>query len=411
MTKKDIIEYVMETPGNTNKAVLTSMLNQLDIGSNNNVDLGYSYSEEECVLFNDIVTTEATQWVDNIYEATIEIADLNSFELPDVIKVTFDGIEYELTKHMEGAENHGYEYGSIYDGNLNTFTWNDYPFNLYISENNQILLTTNTEGDHSLKIEYTKLNVEISEEFDKAVQYVIGCNYNNGFITIIDTDILVNTSSQPISLNYNRCIDTNIIKVSLNGSEYICEKQIIGSGYWYYGATIDNLGNIDFSVYPFIIMSSPHNSPNNMILFETTGNYYTIIQSFDSVVTTDAKFKQAVSQALSEPGDILIVFATIAQDEEYIESDNEYPVSFGLDMISDINLEDIFDSTTYNYKAYWNGRIFNLSKIKDEEIEFTNFEFVSTEGGNVMRYWIIRYSQYNGSANAYRYDIYFGSGK
>ena len=29
MTKQDIIEYVMETPGNTNKAVLTSMLNSL----------------------------------------------------------------------------------------------------------------------------------------------------------------------------------------------------------------------------------------------------------------------------------------------------------------------------------------------------------------------------------------------
>ena len=36
MTKQDIIEYVMETPGNTNKAVLTSMLNDLEVNNTNN---------------------------------------------------------------------------------------------------------------------------------------------------------------------------------------------------------------------------------------------------------------------------------------------------------------------------------------------------------------------------------------
>ena len=38
MNKQDIVEYVMHTPGNTNKAVLNSMLNQLSNSDENNTN-------------------------------------------------------------------------------------------------------------------------------------------------------------------------------------------------------------------------------------------------------------------------------------------------------------------------------------------------------------------------------------
>lgn len=52
MTKQDIIDYVTHTPGNTNKAVLSSMLNQFSNNSNSNWlevtatadEYGYSYA-------------------------------------------------------------------------------------------------------------------------------------------------------------------------------------------------------------------------------------------------------------------------------------------------------------------------------------------------------------------------------
>lgn len=54
MTKQDIIEYVMHTPGNTNKAVLSSMLNQFDnVQENNN--------------FSTATVTLTGNYPDNIY--------------------------------------------------------------------------------------------------------------------------------------------------------------------------------------------------------------------------------------------------------------------------------------------------------------------------------------------------------
>ena len=50
MTKQDIIEYVMNTPHNTNKAVLSSMLNQLTDGGG---DSGEDFSTAQVTLAND----------------------------------------------------------------------------------------------------------------------------------------------------------------------------------------------------------------------------------------------------------------------------------------------------------------------------------------------------------------------
>lgn len=69
-------------------------------------------------------------------------------------------------------------------------------------------------------------------------------------------------------LAYSDQITADILVVTFDGTEYICNK-IVMNGFIYYGGMGDN--GLDFSEYPFLIASSERHG--NAIYTETTGTY------------------------------------------------------------------------------------------------------------------------------------------
>lgn len=67
MTKQDIIEYVMNTPHNTNKAVLSSMLNQLVEGGGGSSD--FSTAEVSFVYNKEGSGWDSVSYIPIIHEA------------------------------------------------------------------------------------------------------------------------------------------------------------------------------------------------------------------------------------------------------------------------------------------------------------------------------------------------------
>lgn len=93
-------------------------------------------------VFEGSVTTVAD---DPAPIGTIENLSLNA----DIIKVTFNGTEYECNKNANES------YGAPFDESTEEFDWSEYPFNLspIIVDNPRVDLYTETAGTYTLKIE------------------------------------------------------------------------------------------------------------------------------------------------------------------------------------------------------------------------------------------------------------------
>ena len=154
MSKEDVINYVMTTPGNPNRAVLEGMLEKNGDGGS-----GYSCYEEMVTLAEETVTTIKKSEQSPFAEGEI------TFEKPvtaDKIHVTFDGTEYDCEKVVV--------YGSEYYGAIpdltQGFDWSEYPFCLNPSNN---MIATQTAGTYQVKVDVLIETVEVTDCFKKAV--------------------------------------------------------------------------------------------------------------------------------------------------------------------------------------------------------------------------------------------------
>lgn len=108
---------------------------------------------------------------------------------------------------------------------------------------------------------------------------------NNNWILLTDEllniqENLQNNSYQAI-LTYKQLINVEQIKIILNNSTYICNKQTYtenGSNQIYFGATMQsNFEEIDWSIYPIILKSQSNEGQiNNIIICPTSINQFHI---------------------------------------------------------------------------------------------------------------------------------------
>ena len=142
MTIQDILDYVRYTPGNTNVAVLKSMLNQLLKNDDN--ENSWTVLTEETVVTNEVPDSRLSMGI----LSYSQIIDMQT------IKVTFDNFEYEC----EVLD--GYYYGGWSSDNLQP-DFSRYPFFIaqFVEEGTfTIALATENAGTHTIKIEVPQTN-------------------------------------------------------------------------------------------------------------------------------------------------------------------------------------------------------------------------------------------------------------
>lgn len=84
---------------------------------------------------------------------------------PKILKITFDGTVYNV--HADSRP----EYGAQYNAELDSTDWSVYPFDLYIEIADQTAyLSTETAGQHTVKIEMDTEEEVLSNSFKKAVE-------------------------------------------------------------------------------------------------------------------------------------------------------------------------------------------------------------------------------------------------
>lgn len=114
------------------------------------------------------------------------------------------------------------------------------------------------------------------------------------------------TPQAPISSSKQIVADT--IKVTFDGTVYECEKKT-NRFVDYYGADLPTLpgGDIDWSQYPFAIISSQGNSILNT---ETAGTYQVKIEAFEETIETSDCFEKARGYSCSG-GIVTLIDATL----------------------------------------------------------------------------------------------------
>ena len=174
MNKEDIINYVMTTPNNPNRAVLSGMLDSIaNASEGGSCDCGFSCNEEWITLTEESVTTVAEEGDPNA------LGDLSYAELitADTIRVTFNGTEYICENTIDDGGNS--QYGAVFDDETGTFDWSEYPFIIgsfgaLADDTPYNSLATQSAGTYSIKIEAVEETIETTDCFEKAVKSVVG---------------------------------------------------------------------------------------------------------------------------------------------------------------------------------------------------------------------------------------------
>lgn len=103
-------------------------------------------------------------------------------------------------------------------------------------------------------------------------------------------------------LSYSETITADTIKVTFNGTEYICEKTELDNGSAYGASYDDSLDSMDWSDYPFSIFSGKGVS---FLETETAGTYNIKIETYEDVITTTPCFDKARGYSCSSGTTIL----------------------------------------------------------------------------------------------------------
>ena len=109
MNKQDILEYVINTPTNTNKAVLSSMLNDFAIGDNKQeIELSATenkvYTPAEGKVYNKVTVNVP---VPELIELTITDTSVTEYTAPEgkaYSKITIASAEPEVEPEVEPGE-------------------------------------------------------------------------------------------------------------------------------------------------------------------------------------------------------------------------------------------------------------------------------------------------------------------
>ena len=179
MTKKEILDYITETPGNTNRAVLGDMLDSFGGGSGGSGVAGYECVESKATLFDSDVTTSTTP-----VGGTAQISVDYGTSLPAQLFVTFDGVEYNCPlKSNEYSNYYGAEQGPDTD-------YSEYPFTLQIAPDNVTTsIWVEAAGTNHFKIETFVETANITPCFKKAVNAASVLNIKlTGEIITVGTD-------------------------------------------------------------------------------------------------------------------------------------------------------------------------------------------------------------------------------
>ena len=143
MDKKTILDYVTETPGNTNRAVLESMLDSIDEGGN-------AQSVEEVLIFDGEVNSitlsiSNEQFITNPFLSTDD--DLKGITFAIILKYTDvigNFIEYKRICMLKGSVT------SSLAGNTAEYNTNNMPYN----KPNFLMETTSTSNNTMQSINF-----------------------------------------------------------------------------------------------------------------------------------------------------------------------------------------------------------------------------------------------------------------
>ena len=144
MSKEKVIEYVMNSPYNTNRAVLEGLLDDIS-------------GEEYTLLFEediDIVNVSSSLQYEEFIDA-------------DTLKITFDGIEYECDIYTNHYQNY---YGATFDDTEEeeSIDFSNYPFILISMPQRGNMIITSTSGTHTIKVETPKESGDSSSDWSVA---------------------------------------------------------------------------------------------------------------------------------------------------------------------------------------------------------------------------------------------------
>ena len=217
MSKEKVIEYVMNSPYNTNKAVLKRLLDDIS-------------EEEWTTLFEEEATTAHAE---NLSEG-IYIGGLNysNFINADTIKITFDGIEYECNATEYASQ---FMYGATVNEEEN-IDFSEYPFVLdSISDEGNIIITS-TPGVHTIKVETPKESEGSSSDWSTAVVTFLNTSMTGEYTveccTILDNNLKIST------LHVSPSVGTD--KLIIPGS-YTATIPIYKNQYLLYTANINDI--------------------------------------------------------------------------------------------------------------------------------------------------------------------------
>lgn len=177
-------EYYMTLNGDNTYQKLEQRTNgdqfRLVLGSGDSTNPGYTVTKSYITIADETITT-----VNHGGYNDAEFSEAADIIIGETYKVTFNDTEYTCVAY----DNYGdTALGALWDDNLQNYDYSTYPFNIYSYESDSILRTelrTESAGEYSVKIEHLEDVVETTEDFEKAVNSVVG--YSTG-VNIIMPD-------------------------------------------------------------------------------------------------------------------------------------------------------------------------------------------------------------------------------
>lgn len=266
-------------------------------------DCGFSCSESETELFSGTITTADRG--DGFY--INYIPDIYAIEA-DTIKVVYDGVTYTLNKDANG------NYGTTdYDLEVPIINFDDCPF-LILSYGSNLILATETAGEHELEIYEIDLSVTTSECFRTAVKSVGGGA--SGEVVGLDVP---NVTTQLKALktvfsNNPQSINNNVANpVSLSSSEDLPHPSNV-IGFAIEGVVLNNLPT---GLSEIEVLTSLYHARNS--------NYYQVVLSNEtsSPIWLDANTIQITALVIYEENVTSERYCVFTSDEDCSEDEEE----------------------------------------------------------------------------------------
>ena len=346
-------------------------------------EAGYECTEETTELFNDTITTVQTG-----VSADAEIANVPHITA-DEITVTVDGTEYVCPKVQIDAD---CIYGGV-DPDTGNWDFTDYPFAIASYGANDTWFITENAGTYTVKVEALTETVTTTPCFEKAVKTVVDRGYEcNETITPLFDEIVTTVQDGDdvtAQLDYSEPITADKIIVAFNGTQYICPKIIVDSvGNMVFYGGMSETGDLDFTNYPFVIISRPD---ANYIGTETANTYHIEVAAAVTEATNISPcFVSAVKKASASSRPIKT--ATLSADDVSVDGlttvllrplPDDYVATVGVISIFPLETEDVyingFDCSGDRGRFYLNYMNKQASPVTIDHVQCV-FAYISDSG-------------------------------